>query len=144
MTTRLLLLVVLLAAGCAKAPDPRLNGTFVSDQAATMAHLRATGAYSQRGLDTFEGILGKLTVTYQGTTCTSRLGGYVMESRFKVRERGQNYLVLELAGDEMLPGGSTSRLDFVADGYWLTTSTMLAPYREKFTRVTTAPPDAPR
>lgn len=130
----LLFVALLWAAGCCtRAVDSRLSGTFVSDKAETLAYLESTGAYDAKVLELFEGLLGKLEVTYDGDMFLTVMDEYAENDQFRVLETGPDFVVIESPFfDDLM---TTSRLEFVAGGYWLNSSMMEPPYKEKFTRV---------
>ena len=130
--------ILICAAGCGQRGDPRLSGTFVSDKAATLAYLEATGEYEAERLQKLGALLGKLEITYHGRTATTVLDGKTKTEEFKIMDSGPNHVTIETQfGSEELLGKImmvTNRIEFTHDGYWVTSTMMEPSFKEKFVK----------
>jgi hypothetical protein len=132
MKKLLFILIGIILFGCALKHDQRMVGTFVSDKETTMAYLQSTGKFSERQLEIFSRILGKLRVECDVVKCVSILDDYIDDTPYRVIERGSDYFVVE---SEFLYGKIQHKIVFTDDGYWAIGGGAGPDYREKFKRI---------
>jgi hypothetical protein len=127
-----LIFIVIALTGCAPKCDPRIIGTFVSDKAETLAYLEGSGAYTEKQIDVFSGLLGKLKVTCDGENVTWSMEGWTGSEPLRIIEQTDEYIVKE---SDFFGGTIRSKTIFTQDGYWVVGGIAGPNYREKFVRV---------
>jgi len=140
MRFSLLILSVWLVAGCSK-DDARLQGTWRSNREATVAAAferdpRWTNATPEK-VERFRDMFGQMTLTYAKGVVTSSYRSEVGSFRYRVVERGTNFVVIRTDGG--LDEGRNIKMRFV-DGdkaYWIDSGPLSEGLQERFDRVTT-------
>lgn len=142
-----LLFIVALLAGCAThRDDARLQGTWHSDRAATVAAAfkrdpRWANAPPEK-VQRFGEIFGNMTLTYSNGIATSNFHGEKETFHYRVVKRGADYIVIR--NDAPAEAGQDIRIRFV-DGntaYWVTSPFGFG-IEERFDKLTALPDSAP-
>ena len=133
--------IAALLVGCASHRDDlRLQGTWHSNRDATVAEAfrrdpRWTNAAPER-VERFRDIFGHMTITYSNGVQTADYRGEVESFRYRVVNRGPDYVVIR--SDGTMDKGRDIRIRFVDDGsgYWIDTGPLGFGLQERFDRVT--------
>lgn len=133
-----IIFVLALVGGCAR-DDARLQGTWRSNQDATVAAAfqhdpRWTNAPPEK-VERFRDMFGHMTVTYAKGTMTSDYRGEVHSFSYRVLASGSNYVVIR--AEATLDKDRDVRIRFV-DGdtaYWIDTGPLGNGLEERFDRV---------
>ena len=118
--------------GCTSKPDPRIIGTFVSDKASTLAYLEESGKFTERQINVFSELLGKLRVTCDGVTMTSYMGEYTESEPLRIIKQTDDYIEIE---SDFSRETIHQKIIFTQDGFWVVGGAAGPNYREKFLRV---------
>jgi hypothetical protein len=136
---RFFMLTLLCAVGCARPGDPRLDGTFVSDEQATVDYLKANNVFVQDRPSLYYS-MPTWQVTYDGPRLVTVLPAGTVTGSIVVLEKGPDYVVIE----EITPDDTnysystrvvtTNRIEFTDDGYWMSLSIAPPGFKWKFIR----------
>lgn len=128
-------------SGCGRF-DARLNGTWRSNREETVAAAfkrdpRWTNAPPEK-VEKFRDLFGHMTVTYSKNHITSNYKGEESSYKYKLVEKGLDYVVIRTPGITF--GNGLTRIRFVDQGHgiWVDSGTMLGieTPEEKFERIT--------
>lgn len=130
--------VLMLGACTHEEGDRRLDGTWRSNQSATISNALADpkwDAEAKKRIETIRPMFGKLTVTYKGSRAVSDYDGSIDEYPYRVLARGNDWVEIE----STIRGKSQQgRLKF-SDGqnsYWVDTD---LGFPERFDRLPSEP-----
>ena len=121
---------------CDSSPgEPRLQGTWRSNNPETVAEWKRSGVIRSNIIDQFEkSVLVKLTVTFKGRTVSSAMDNWNETAKYRVLESSTNCVVYE-AFSKVYDRNLKYTVRFVEDGYWISNDEILKGYTEKFDRV---------
>lgn len=109
-----------------------LQGTWKSDKDGTISELKKDEWWTEKRLAAIQGILGKLTVRYEGKTCFARMDDWERTYKLTVlREEGRT---IEFEWEDPELGKQSSKVEIVGDHLWVTQGRSEV-FRERFTRV---------
>jgi len=133
-----LILILGFLAGCAR-DDTRLHGEWRSNRDATVAAAfqrdpRWTNGAPEK-VERFRDMFGHMTVIYSNGMATSSFRGESGSFRYRVIERGSDFVVIR--SDAPMNKGRDIRIRFDAGGasYWIETGPLGFGLQEKFDRV---------
>jgi len=135
----ILALAITLLTGCSAVRDTRLDGTWVSDRAATVEYNR--GVNPNMDWDKYSQIFGHLRMTYDDTTAVSDFKGTI-DKRPLHLVRKDAASVTAKVWDDLEKKHRLVTMHFVdADTYWINIRD--TDHREYFMRAKNVEPDGP-
>lgn len=115
--------------------EPRLYGTWRSDAAATLDHLRNEPRCPEKALAKLASIVGKLRITFGPDTVTFENCELDGTYTYRVVKSSSESVITEITSDNYRGQQRQSTITFAEDGFWVNGPDPRLPwFREKFVR----------